>query len=138
MGFGKRFEVPFSYLTLVNSLLCATVTAHKHMCFYFYESKMARTKNGVHGEPAGPPAMSPRALLHKSTRSRYLGRIVFARAREREMEIRNWCFRFPEHLFTRRFPFDCLVCDILQDYMAAPHFLAQAVEALHCAAERIW
>ena len=65
-GFGKRFKVPLLQLKLANFLLSTPVTEQIHMCLDFYNKpKMARTKNSVHCEPAGPPVKTPRAFPRK-------------------------------------------------------------------------
>ena len=61
-------------------------------------------------------------------------RIAFSQVRAR-MEIRKWRFRQPEKLLIRHLPFSRFVREIEQDYMEAPRFKAEAINALHYAAE---
>ena len=106
------------------------------MCFDFYNTpKMARAKNGVRRGPTGPPANTPLAFLRKKDAPAVPRSHRFRPSTRTRMEIRKWRCRFPERLLIRRLPFVRLVRDIAQDFMAAPRFQAQAVEALHYAAE---
>ena len=93
---------------------------------------MARTKNGIRRMPEGPPAKTPRALPVKRSHPRFLGPIYFGRARER---VWKSGVAFPPPRAPSYPPFGRLVRDIEQDYMAAPSFQAQAIEALQYAAE---
>ena len=107
-----------------------------HRCFLFYrKSKMARTKNGVRRGPAGSAAKTARALPRKKAAPAVPRPHRFRPSTRAQMEIRKWRFRLPERLLIRRLPFSRLVREIAQDYMAAPRFRAQAIEALHYAAE---
>ena len=51
------------------------------------------------------------------------------------MEIRKWRYREPEKLLIRRFPFERLVREVAQEYVATPRFQKKAIDALQYATE---
>ena len=112
------------------------IRGHIHMCFLFYNnSKMARTKNGVRPRPAGPPNKTTRALPCKKGAPATPRPYRFRPRTRARMEIRKLRFLLPKLLLIPRLPFGRLIREIVQVFMAAPRFQAQAIEALHCAAE---
>ena len=84
---------------------------------------------------AGPSAKTLRALSRKKDAPAVPRPHRFRPSTRARMEIRKWRFRLPERLLIRRFPFGRLAREIVRDYMVAPRFQAQAIEALHYVAQ---
>ena len=90
------------------------------------ERGSARHGSGTEGAPRcatgqGGAIETPAASLSAETRAR--------------MEIPKWRFRQPEKLLIRRLPLSRLEREIAEDYMEAPRFKPEAINALHYAAE---
>ena len=135
--FKIQFRVLVSLAPLVNFLLFTPVLCdpkYKSALFLFLPS-MARTKNSVQRRTAGIPAKSPRAPSSRDSGPAEPRPHRYRPGTRARMEIRKWRYREPERLLIRRLPFARLVREIAEDFMAAPRFKPQAIEALHYAAE---
>ena len=96
---------------------------------------MARTKKTAVRHGAGPAQKVPRAALpEKAAPSNPRPHRYRPRTRAR-IEIREWRFRQPKELLIRHLPFSRLMREIAEDYMQAPRFNPEAINALHYAAE---
>ena len=91
-------------------------------------------KNAVR-RGAGPAQKVPRAALPDKAAPSNPRPHRFRPSTRARMEIRKWRFRQPEKLLIRRLPFSRLVREIAEDYMEAPRFKPEAINALHYAAE---
>ncbi len=96
---------------------------------------MAHTKQPVRHRTAGVAAEAPRSGIRRKNASATPRPHPFRPGTRARMEIRKWRFRLPERLLTRRLPFQLLVREIAQGYIAALRFKPEAIEALHYAAE---
>ena len=106
-----------------------------HRSTMHVNTKIARTKGSTPRRVPGPVAKTPRLpSRQKNPPAVPLPHRYRPDTRVR-MEIRKWRYREPEKLLIRRLPFERLVSEVAQDYMAAPRFQRKAMDALKYASE---
>ena len=106
-----------------------------HRSTMHINTKMACTKGSTPRRVPGPVAKTLRLPLSQKNLPAVPRPRRYRTGTRARIEIRKWHYREPEKLLIRLWPFERLVREVYQDYMAAPLFQRKSIDALQYAAE---